>query len=619
MPPEHSATYMSLEWRGAAVEPGSDVPSATTWRDVAVPGRPAEFAGEDAVAYRTEFEDPREGDEEHVVLVLEGVYAHARVWLNGEKLAEHDAYFDPFRVSLPVEEDNELFVECRAPDDRFGGIYDTDRIPDADAVPGVWWTAEIETHPDPYVESLDVAPRVRGDDAVVAVEATVVTNEALDDRVTLSIRPEGDVRGGGMMNRAPVDTGPGRAVVTHDVELRDASLWWPNDLGDQSRYALRAKLADSERTTVTGFRSVEYGDDGLRVNGERVAARGVNLTDGTPADVERAVRTNANLVRAHAHVLSPEAYEACDEHGVLVWQDLPLTGPGEFDVDRGQTLADRLVHARRSHPSLAALSVHDDPTPDFGADLGTGVLDRVRYRWRTWRASYDRGPADAVAETVDEVPTFPVVGPAGIGPDAATIYPGWTFGDAVDVDWLCEYFDLGDVVAEFGAGALASEDPEDETDFDADRHAARVGDGVDESQAYQAAVVGTVAERLRLRGTDLLAAYALRDVGDAGMGLLARDGSEKVAFGRLATAYRPVQAVLSDPTPGDSDVIVLYDRPEAGTVTVEWDVNGEREQAQFDATAYDRVEATTLSLSAGDEVTIAVATGDGVAHNEYDI
>jgi len=619
MPAENSATYMSLEWRGAAVESGSGVPSATTWQDVDVPGRPVKFAGDDAVAYRTEFADPREADDEHAVLVLEGVFAHARVWLNGDELAEHDAYFDPLRVSLPVEDENELVVECRAPEDRFGGIYDTDRVPQNASVPGIWWGATIETHPDPYVESLSVAPRIGEGEPTVAVEATVVTDQPLDDRMTLSIRPEGDVRGGGMMNRAAVETAPGRTTVSHEVEVRDGSLWWPHDLGDQPRYTLRAKLADSERTTVTGLRSVDYDEDGLLVNGERVAARGVNLTDATAADVERAARANANLVRAHAHVLSPEVYEACDEQGLLVWQDLPLTGPGEFDVERGQDLVERLLRARRNRPSLAAVSVHDEPMPDLGDGLGTGAVDRLRYRWRAWRASYDREPADSVAEVVSEVPTFPVVGPAGIGPDAATIYPGWTFGEAGDVDWLCDRFDLGDVVAEFGAGALAADDPADETDFDADRHAARVGSGVDESQDYQADVLGTVAERLRLRGTNVLAAYALRDVGDAGMGVLARDGSEKTAFDRLAAAYQPVQGVLSDPTPGESDVVVIHDRPSPATVTVEWDVDGEREQEELKVGAYGRVDVTTLSLSEGDAVTIAVATDDAVAHNEYRI
>jgi len=96
------------------------------------------------------------------------------------------------------------------------------------------------------------------------------------------------------------------------------------------------------------------------------------------------------------------------------------------------------------------------------------------------------------------------------------------------------------------------------------------------------------------------------------MGVLARDGSEKTAFDRLAAAYQPVQGVLSDPTPGESDVVVVYDRPSPATVTVEWDVNGEREQDELKVGAYGRVDVTTLSLSAGDAVTIAVATDDGV-------
>lgn len=608
---------MSLEWRAAAVEGGDEPPTAETWQPTDVPGRPAALAGSEAVAYRTSFDDPRAGDDQHAVLVLSGVYAHARVWLNGERIAEHDAYFEPLRVPLSVAAENELVVECRRPTDRFGGIYDTDRVPDEAAVPGIWWDARLETHPDPYVASLNVAPHIDGESASVAVEATVVTDELLDDRLTLSLRPTGDVRGGGMMNRARVDTDPGEATVTHEIEVRDPSLWWPHDVGGQPRYAVRAKLDGAERTTVTGLRSVEYGEDGLLVNGQRVPARGVNLLDGTVEDVQRAIDANANLVRAHAHALSPAVYEACDEHGVLVWQDLPLTGPGAFDTDRGSDLARRLVRSRRRHPSLAAVGVHDDPIPDYAEGLGSGVLDRLRFRWRAWRASYDHEPAETVAEAISEVPTFPVVGPAGIDPDAATLYPGWRFGEPTDADWVCDRYELGDVVAEFGAGALADDSPTELADFDQERHAARVDGGVDDSQATQAAIVGAVAETLRRRSPDVLALYALRDVGDAGMGVLAADGTPKAAFDRLSGAFEPTQVLLTDPTPGDSDIVLIHDRPTAGTATVEWDVGGDREQTQIEVDPFDRRTVSTVSLTGGADVTLAVAIDGIVAQNHY--
>ncbi|ACV49183.1 MULTISPECIES: hydrolase [Halomicrobium] len=609
---------MSLEWSAGAVDPGGDPPSAETWQPIDVPGRPTEFVDAEAVAYRATFEDPRDPAQAHAVLVLEGVYAHARVWLDGELIAEHDAYFEPLRVPLPVGEDNELLVECRRPEDRFGGIYDTDRVPTASSVPGIWWDARIETHPDPYVADLNVAPRVDGESTSVEVEATVVTDEPLDDRLTLSLRPTGEVRGGGMMNRARVDTDAGRATVTHEIDVRDPSLWWPHDVGSQPRYAVRAKLADDERTVETGLRSVSYDESGLLVNGQRVPARGVTLVDGTVEDVRRAVDANANLVRAHAHALSPAVYEACDEQGVLVWQDLPLTGPGGFDADRAAALLERLVWSRRRHPSLAAVSVHDGPIPDYADGLGSGLLDRVRFRWRAWRADYDGAPAGRVADGVTEVPAFPVVGPAGIDPDAATMYPGWTFGEARDAEWLCDRYGLGTVVAAFGAGALANGDDE-ATDFEGERRAARVDGGVDDSQAMQASVVGTVAETLRRRDADVLAVDTLRDADGAGMGVLAEDGTPKAAFERLQSAYEPTQVLLADPTPGDSEVVLVHDRPTGGLATVEWDVDGDREQTEVEIEAYGRQTVTTIAPPAGSDVTLAVAIDDVVARNRYTV
>lgn len=610
---------MSLEWSAGAVEPGNGPPTAETWQSVDVPGRPATFAGAEAVAYRTSFKDPRDGGEHHAILVLRGVYAQTRVWLNGEQITDHDAYFEPLRIPLSVAEENELVVECRRPTDRFGGMHDTDRVPASASVPGIWWGARLETFPDPCVTELNVAPRLDGESAAVAVEATVVTDEPLDDRVTLSLRPTGDVRGGGMMNRAPVDTGPGQATITHEIDIRDPSLWWPHDVGEQPRYAVRAKLDDAERTAITGLRSVSYGEDGLTINGQRVPARGVNLVDGTPEDIQRAIDTNANLVRAHAHVLSPEVYDACDEHGVLVWQDLPLTGPGAFDADRGKALLERLVRSRRRHPSLAAVSVHDDPVPDCARGLGSGLLDRFRFRWRAWRASYDVEPAERIASDVTEVPAFPVVGPAGIDPDAATIYPGWTFGDATDTEWLCEQYDLGDVVAEFGAGALAGEGRTELADFDQERHDTRIDGGVEDSQTMQAHVVGRVTETLRRRNPDVIAVYALRDAGDAGMGVLARDGTPKAAFDRLTGAFEPAQIVLADPTPGESELLLVHDRPVAATATVEWDIDGHREQTEVKIDANGRATVTTVALTAGDDVTLAVAVDGTVAQNHYSI
>jgi len=576
---------MLREWRAGAVDPGGGKPTGAEWTPVTVPGRPDDFAGEACVAYRTTFTDPRDPDEAMACLELQGCYAHARVWLNGELVAKSDTYFAPIRVPFEPQAENELVVECREPDDRFGGIHDTDRVPDADAVPGIWWDASLSTHPETFVVALTATPRVpdlddpsEADGLEAAIDATVevYAGNALDERLTLTTRPAGERRGRGMMDRAPVEALAGdRVTVEQTIDLRDPSLWWPRELGDQHRYQIRAKLGDDVATTTTGLASITRDEETLVVNGQPVPIRGVILQDGTPADVDRATSVNANLVRAHAHALSPATYDACDEAGLLVWQDLPLTGPGLFDIERGKRLARRVGDVYGAHPSLAAVAVHDDPVESLPDRLGGGVLDRLRLRWRAWRTEYDRGPAEAVAEAVpDPLAVFPVVGGPGTRPDAAAIYPGWDYGRAGMVDWLVgQYPSLGHVVGEFGAGSLADADPEELAGFDRAKHDAAVGSDSDDiaaSQAFQAEVLRRVASSLRAGGAAAAVACALRDTGDAGMGVYTRDGEPKAAADALTEAFEPVAIIRTEPDDRNSPVMVVNDTPTDFEGTLTW-------------------------------------------------
>ncbi|QPV63765.1 hydrolase [Halosimplex litoreum] len=639
---------MPSKWSGAAVDPGGGKPTPGDWQPVEVPGRPAAFAGEDRVAYRTVFDDPRDPDDDLGLLELRGCYAAAEVWLNDELVAEPDAVFDPVRVPFEPEAENELVVECRAPEDRFGGIHDTDRVPAERSVPGIWWGVDVTGQPDPFVVDVDLRPRVTDDGASIDAAVEVYAGESLDDRLTLTTKPAGDRRGRGMMDRASVTAGAGeRAAVEKSIDVRDPSLWWPRGMGRQHRYEVRAKLGDGARTSATGIATVQKTDaGGLRVNGEDVPVRGVALTDAAVADAERAVEVNANLVRAHAHPLSEAMYDACDEAGLLVWQDLPLTGPGVFDIARGQDLAQRLVDTYAHHPSLAALSVHDEPTDTFAERVGSGLVDRLRFRYRVWRSDYDRGAAEAVAEAVpDGVAVYPVVGEPGTDPDAAALYPGWDYGGVDDLDWVRERYDLDGAVGEFGAGSLPEGvDPDaddfDPAGFDRAKHDAVVGsDDPAASQAYQAELARGIAERLRTDGvsgsdatggssgsegrerTDgapVVVANALRDAGDAGMGVYARDGTPKDAVESLAAAFEPVQAFLVGASAGECDVIVANDAPESIAGTVTWEAGAESSEVDVTVDAGARAVVDTIDVPrSASSVELSVRVGETSVENTY--
>ncbi len=606
------------DWEAARVAPDAEGPPGDAdWSRVSVPGRPAEFAGADAVAYRTRVDVP--GD--RALLRLCGVYGGADVFVDGERAASSDAYFSPVSVALDGGGEREVVVVCRRPD-RFGGVFETDRVSTERAVPGVWWDATLEPVGDAAIANLTARPRLTDDGAVIDAAVTVEAGADPGDRVRFSIRPEG-FRGGGMMEQARLDVESGeRTTVEASIPVRDAKLWWPRGLGDQHRYAVRAKVGDESAEATTGFCDVAY-DEELRVNGAQFRARGFGLLPGDdPAgDVARAVEAGANLVRVHAHVASPELYEAADDAGVLVWQDLPLTGGGGFDVERAEQVAAAVADATANHPSVAAFGVHDDPV-DVTEGLAGASLARWRLRWRAWRASYDRSAAEAVADALPDRPTFPVVGGPGIDADATAAYPGWRFGDADEIGEVVDWQpDAGDVVAAFGAGALAEPGGTDAAGFDADAHAAHVDGGVEASQAHQARVAKTVAERLRRDGSDVVAAFALRDADDgAGMGVLARDGTPKAARDALAAAFEPVQAVL-DAWPnagGRVGATVVNDAPDAVEGTLSWTAGGESGEAAVEVPAFGRAKAGEVAVPGDAErVELALDAGDRSVSNEY--
>ncbi len=612
---------MFEEWRATA--PGGDGEAVS----VNLPGRPEAFAGSDAVRYVTEFEDPRDGDDDVAVLTFDGCFAHTEVELDGAVLGNpdepitHDAYFAPLRIPFRPADDERVAVTCEAPQDRFGGLFDSDAVPDAAAVPGVWWQAALETRSLPYIEDVAVTPDLTAEGATLQVRTTVVTDEAMEDRITYSLKPAGDLSTRGMMNRGSVETdGPGRTTVEHTIDVRDPALWWPRGYGDQHRYTLRAKFAESEHTVTTGIRSVEREDGDLLVNDEPISIRGVNLTTAGPRDVDRAIDVNANLVRAHAQVLPPAIYEACDEAGLLVWQDLPLTGHGDFDVDRATAIGTSLLTHRSHHPSLVALAVHDDPTDAFADGLGSGALDGLRRRWRAWRTTYDRSGAEQVAEDLPAaVPVFPVVGDPGVDADARRLYPGWDYGEASDAADLVERYPAP-IVAEFGAGALGDEAGAGAADFDAGKHAARVADPDDpeSSQAHQAAVVETVAEAFRRQDQDAIA-YALRDTDAAGMGIFDVAGEAKRAREALAAAYEPVQAFLVTPAAGSSPVVVCNDSQQAIDGELAWTAGDASGSRSLSVAAGERWEGEPIDLPSGaDTVTVRIEAGDESVENVYE-
>ncbi|MBK6005267.1 glycoside hydrolase family 2 protein [Ramlibacter ginsenosidimutans] len=170
---------------------------------------------------------------------------------------------------------------------------------------------------------------------------------------------------------------------TAELVIDAPALWWPHTHGEPALYdvalAWQERSGRLRRVALgrTGFRRIEIdtGNDGfaVRVNGELVFCRGAGWTPldpvslrATPEALHAALTQTRdgglNMLRlAGTTVYEEDAfYAACDEIGLLVWQDFMFASM-DYPLQDEAFAADALAEAREqlrrlgSHPCLAVL------------------------------------------------------------------------------------------------------------------------------------------------------------------------------------------------------------------------------------------------------------------------
>jgi beta-mannosidase len=241
-------------------------------------------------------------------------------------------------------------------------------------------------------------------------------------------------------------------VARATVELERPDLWWPNDMGTQVLYSLRAECAGgSDAVSSTfGIRDITWvGRPGgsaeewpltLAVNGRRVFQRGWNWVPADSMGGPRGVPLARKLLRlakeARVNVLrcwggaDPETrtfYDECDRLGLLVWQEFALSSAGISNVpptdpaylDRLETYARDVVAARRNHPSLALWGGGNELTGEDGKPLSMdhpypqrlAAVIAAHDPARAFRPSSPLGPAFDADPEHDNASMWDVHGP----------------------------------------------------------------------------------------------------------------------------------------------------------------------------------------------------------------
>jgi len=215
-------------------------------------------------------------------------------------------------------------------------------------------------------------------------------------------------------------------VKSPEIKIENPKLWWPNGMGAQDLYPLEIRfeqneiLSDSEKLhfgirQTDNYFDKEVGGRVFLVNGQKVFVKGGNwissdlLLRHTPeryeAEVKMHAQMNMNMIRIWGGSITerPEFYDACDKYGVLVWQDLWVTGDCNgcwFDPRKKETQERRRaypddhtlflnsvidqVKMLRNHPSLYLWCGGNEfpPPDDINAKLENDIFpqyDETRY------------------------------------------------------------------------------------------------------------------------------------------------------------------------------------------------------------------------------------------------
>lgn len=172
-------------------------------------------------------------------------------------------------------------------------------------------------------------------------------------------------------------------VVSIPIEIKNPILWWPNGLGVPHQYINEFSLykadkkLDEERLKI-GLRTIELVQEKdsigksfyFKVNGVPVFMKGANyippdsflprVTDSVyKSIVQNAKKANMNMLRVWGGgVYADDAfYDACDENGIVVWQDFMFAcamypGDDAFMKNVKSEVIDN-VNRLQNHPSIA--------------------------------------------------------------------------------------------------------------------------------------------------------------------------------------------------------------------------------------------------------------------------
>ena len=413
---------------------------------------------EGTVWYSRHFSASRE-DGRCRILYFAGVSMRCSVWLNGEKVAEHDGSFTPFEAdvtSLLREGDNFLALKV-------------DNKRRKEAIPAMsfdWWnyggiTREVMLLSVPQVHISDYFIRLQKG-TKDRIEAEVQLSSAQEGQTVLVEIPALKIKG-----KLTADA-TGKASGT--FKAKKLRLWEPLN---PSLYDVKITAGEDSVADRIGFREISAQGTKILVNGKETFLCSISFHEEIPMEKRRAVsmedaRTlvdaalelGCNTIRLAHYPQSEHIVRYAEEKGLLIWEEIPLWQGIDFSsadtYGKAEAYLSEMIARDRNRCAIGFWSISNEtrPAPDRDVflsrllDFGRS-LDSSRLFASAFDVAYYVPEADGFRMKDDFAGKLDVIG--------INKYMGWYTPwpkPAAELHWSV-FPEKPLVISEFGCEALA--------------------------------------------------------------------------------------------------------------------------------------------------------------------
>jgi beta-galactosidase len=325
---------------------------------------------------------------QRVFVDFDGVMTNATLYVNGTQVAQHQGGYLPWSAELTqhlTSSDNVLAVVVDGrwldvpPSGSSNGAISVDYLQPA----GIYRDAGLRIVPGVFVSDVFAQPaNVLSSSPSVNLAVTIDTGSVTSGALTLSARLlDGSTV---VAQTSGTASATSQGTTTANLQLTGLSgiqLWSPEHPKLYTVSVTVTSGSASHTTQVrTGFRTAQFTTQGFVLNGARYEIFGINRHQLFPytgmAAPERLQRRdaelvrnelNCNMVRCSHYPQSPHFLDACDELGLMVWEEPPgwqYMGDTAFQQIVVQNVHDMVVRDR-NRPSVIVWATRLNETASY--------------------------------------------------------------------------------------------------------------------------------------------------------------------------------------------------------------------------------------------------------------